>query len=98
MGIFNGIFNVIMRKYVRNESDTYGYVTRMTFANQLGLTTQMPAIIEIVTNREATNGRTVTVGNQKVRIKKAAVTVSDNNVELLQFLDCIGQAEKYSEL
>lgn len=61
----------IMRKYVRNESETYGYVTRMTFANQLGLTTQVPAIIEIVTNREAANGRTVTVGNQKVRIKKS---------------------------
>lgn len=89
---------VIMRKYVRNESETYGYVTGMTFANQIGLTTQMPAIIEIVTNREATNGRMVTVGNQKVRIKKAVVTVSDNNADLLQFLDCIGQAEKYSEL
>ena len=89
---------VIMRKYVKNESETYGYVTGMTFANQLGLTTQMPAIIEIVTNREATNGRTVTVGNQKVRIKKAAVAVSDNNADILQFLDCVGQAEKYTEL
>lgn len=91
-------FLVIMRKYVRNESDTYGYVTGMAFANQIGLTTQVPAIIEIITNREATNGRIVTVGNQKVRIKKAAVTVSDNNAELLQFLDCIGQVEKYTEL
>lgn len=89
---------VIMRKYVRNESDTYGYVTGMAFANQIGLTTQMPAIIEIVTNREATNGRTVTVGNQKVRIKKATVTVSDNNADILQFLDCVSQAEKYTEL
>lgn len=88
---------VIMRKYVRNESETYGYVTGITFANQLGLTTQIPAIIEIVTNREATNGRTITVGNHKVRIKKAAVAVSDNNADLLQFLDCVGQAEKYTE-
>ena len=89
---------VIMRKYVRNESETYGYVTGMAFANQLGLTTQVPAIIEIITNREATNGRTVTVGNQKVRIKKAAVAVSENNADILQFLDCVGQAEKYTEL
>lgn len=89
---------VIMRKYVRNESETYGYVTGMTFANQLGLTTQVPAIIEIVTNKEATNGRTVTVGNQKVRIKKAAITVSDSNADILQFLDCVGQVEKYTEL
>lgn len=91
-------FLVIMRKYVKSKTKTYGYITGILFVNQLGLTTQMPAIIEIVTNRETTNGRTITVGNQKVRIKKAAVEVSDNNVELLQFLDGIGQAEKYTEL
>lgn len=89
---------VIMRKYVKDKSDVYGYVTGMSFINQLGLTTQMPAITEIVTNKEATNGRTVMVGNQKVRIKKSTVTVSDNNAELLQFLDAVGQAEKYTEL
>ncbi len=58
----------------------------------------MPAIIEIVTNREDTNGRTITVGNQEVRIKKAVITVSENNAEFLQLLDGIGQAEKYTEL
>ena len=83
-------FLVIMRKYVRSKTETFGYVTGISFVNQLGLTTQMPAIIEIVTNREATN--------QKVRIKKAAVKVSDNNAELLQLLDGIGQSEKYTEL
>ena len=89
---------VIMRKYVKNKSETYGYITGISFVNQLGLTTQMPAIIEIVTNKEATNGRVITVGNQKVRIKKSSVTVSDNNAELLQLLDGISQVEKYTEL
>lgn len=89
---------VIMRKYVRNKYETYGYITGLSFVNQLGLTTQMPAVIEIVTNTEATNGRTVMVGSQKVRVKKSAVTVSNNNAELLQLLDCIVQAEKYTEL
>lgn len=91
-------FLVIIRKYVRSKYETYGYVTGISFVNQIGLTTQMPAVIEIVTNKEATNGRTVTVGNQKVRIKKSAVTVSENNADLLQLLDGIRQAEKYTEL
>ncbi len=89
---------VIMRKYVQNKSEIYGYVTGISFANQLGLTTQMPAVIEVVTNREATNGRMIMVGSQRVRIKKPAITVSDSNAELLQLLDTIGQAEKYTEL
>ena len=87
-----------MRRYVQNKSEIYGYLTGISFANQLGLTTQMPAVIEIVTNREASNGRMITVGSQRVRIKKPAITVSDSNAELLQLLDTIGQAEKYTEL
>ncbi len=89
---------VIIRKYVENQSDKYGYITGLSFANQLGLTTQMPAVIEIVTNRESTNGRMLMVGNQKVRVKKSSISVSEDNAELLQLLDAIGQAERYTEL
>ena len=91
-------YMVIMRKYIQNKSDIYGYVTGISFANQLGLTTQMPAVIEVVTNREASNGRMITIGKQQVRIKKSDIIVSNFNVELLQLLDAIGQAEKYTEL
>lgn len=31
-------------------------------------------------------------------MKKPAITVSDSNAELLQLLDIVGQAEKYTEL
>ena len=89
---------VIIRKYVENQSDKYGYITGLSFANQLGLTTQMPTVIEIVTNRESTNGRMLMVGNQKVRVKKSSISVSEDNAELLQLLDAIGQAERYTEL
>ena len=87
-----------MRKYVQNRTKTYGYVTGIFFANQIGLTTQMPSVIEIVTNREVTNGCMVMVGNQKVRVKQSAITIDNSNAELLQFLDAISQAEEYTEL
>ena len=38
------------------------------------------------------------VGNQKVRVKKSVIPVSEDNAELLQLLDSVGQAEKYTEL
>ena len=89
---------VMMRKYVKNKSETFGYITGISFANQLGLTTQMPAVIEIVTNRESSNSRMVRLGSYYIRLKKASVKVSDTNAELLQLLDGISQAEKYTEL
>lgn len=91
-------FMVVMYKYVQNKSERFGYVTGLSFAKQLGLTTQMSAVIEVVTNREATNGRSIMVGNQKVRVKKSIIQISETNAELLQLLDGITQAEKYTEV
>lgn len=91
-------YAVIIRKYVKNNTGTYGYITGASFANQIGLTTQMPAILEIVTNKEATKGRVITIGVQKVRIKRSVLPITDSNASVLQFLDTVSQAEKYSEL
>ncbi len=89
---------VIMRKYIKSTTERYGYFAGATFANQIGLTTQMPATLEIITSKESTKGRTVTVGTQVVRLKRPAVTITSGNAGLLQFLDGVSQAEKYSEL
>ena len=89
---------VILRKYVESNTETYGYITGASFANQLGLTTQMPAIIEIVTNKESTKGRTITIGGQTVRLKRPSLCITDENATILQFLDTVSQADKYSEL
>ncbi len=89
---------VIIRKYIRNDSFTFGYFSGAFFANQIGLTTQMPAVMEIVTNKESTKGRIVTVGGQSIRLKRPAVTVTQENAELLQVIDAVGQMDRYAEL
>lgn len=54
----------------------FGFITGISLANQLGITSQVPAVLDIVTNKEATNGRNVQVGTQKVRIRKPIISVS----------------------
>ena len=88
---------VIIRKYIKNSEETYGYFSGATFANQIGLTTQMPAVLEIVTARESTKGRIVEIGSQTVRLKRPAIEITSENASLLQFLDAVSQAELYSE-
>lgn len=88
---------VIIHKYIKNSDEMYGYFSGAIAANQIGLTTQMPAVLEIVTSKESTKGRTVTIGTQTIRLKRPAVAITSQNAGLLQFLDIITQAEKYSE-
>lgn len=88
---------VIIRKYIKNAGETYGYFSGATFANQIGLTTQMPTVLEIVTSKESTKGRIVTVGSQKVRLKRPSIEITSENAGLLQLLDIVSQANLYSE-
>lgn len=88
---------VIIRKYIKNAGETYGYFSGATFANQIGLTTQMPTVLEIVTSKESTKGRIVTVGSQKVRLKRPSIEITSENAGLLQLLDIVSQAKLYSE-
>ena len=89
---------VIMRKYIENQGEVFGFITGISLANQLGITSQVPAVLDIVTNKEATNGRNVQVGTQKVRIRKPIISISKNNVAFLQFIDLLNNVEKYTEL
>ena len=78
---------VIIKKYIRKGADVFGYYSGVTFLNQLRLTTQMPNTIEIYTNNEQSNARDVTVGSQKVLLRRARTTVSQSNAAVLSFLE-----------
>lgn len=78
---------VIIKKYIRQGSDVYGYYSGVTFLNQLRLTTQMPNTVEIYTNNEQSNARDIMVGSQKVLLRRARTTVSKSNAAVLSFLE-----------
>lgn len=78
---------VIEKKYINDGENTIGYYSGITFQNQLKLTTQMPNVIEIYTNKETTNVRDVMVGKQKVILRKARTTINSRNVAVLSFLE-----------
>jgi len=70
---------VIEKKYVQRGGETIGYYSGVTFLNQIGLSTQMPNTLEIYTNRESAKVRQVTVGWQKVILRKARITITSKN-------------------
>ncbi len=49
-------YKVIELKYLKDGNQRCGYVCGITFANQLGLTTQVPMVREITTNKATSDG------------------------------------------
>lgn len=78
---------VIEKKYIKNANETIGYYSGISFQNQLKLTTQMSNIIEIYTNNETANVRSVMVGKQQVILRKARTVINNKNVAVLSFLE-----------
>jgi hypothetical protein len=87
---------VIEKKYINDGENTIGYYSGITFQNQLKLTTQMSNVIEIYTNNETTNVREVTVGKQKVILRKARTIINSNNVAILSFLEMMNDIIPHS--
>jgi len=78
---------IIDRRFISDGEEVYGYITGLSLLNKAGLTTQIPNIVEVVTNNETTRVRDVKVGSQRVRARRARTKVTKNNVGTLEFLD-----------
>ena len=71
---------------------------RTLFANQLGLTTQVPALYEVYTNKATTEYRETKLANLRVIIRKPYCEINTENVATLQFLDLIKEVVDISEV
>lgn len=89
---------VIEKKYLKDGDMTCGYISGMMFANQLGLTTQVPAVYEIVTNRATSDYRQTSLTSVKVILRKPKVTVTKDNYRILQFLDLLKDIDSVAEV
>ena len=90
--------DVIRKRYLMEGSSSCGYLSGLLFANQLGLTTQVPTVYEVYTNKATTVYRDTAIGNFRVIVRRPCVEVNDGNVNILQFLDLIKEVDDVSEL
>ena len=86
------INDVIYRKYISDDNEIYGFFSGLSFYNKLGITTQVPFVYEIVTNKEKSRVRNITLKNKKIILRKPYATINRNNYLEAQFLEFINNA------
>ena len=86
------INDVIYRKYISDDNEIYGFFSGLSFCNKLGITTQVPFVYEIVTNKEKSRVRKITLKNKKIILRKPYATINRNNYLEAQFLEFINNA------
>lgn len=84
---------VIAKKYLYQNGDAIGFFSGATFMNSLGLSTQMPNVIEVYTNNEKARVREVSVGKLNVRLRKSRADITSENMETMRFLELMNDTE-----
>lgn len=88
---------VARHKYISRRGKVMGYYSGYTFANQLGISKQVPNKIEIVSNESSPIVRDINVGNHVFMIRKSRTQVNENNQKVLQLLELLKDIDLYSD-
>ena len=89
---------VLECKYLRDKDERCGYVSGLIFFNQMGLTTQVPMMYEVVSNKATSDYRETSLAKSRVIVRKPKVPVTEKNYKDLQFLDMLKDVDVYSEV
>ena len=97
-GLTLSMNDVIREKYLLDDGKVCGYIGGLLFANRLGLTTQVPALYEVFTNKASKEYRETKLGGMRVVVRRPYCRVTGENASTLQFLDLIKDVEDISEM
>lgn len=89
---------VVEYKYISRLRRTMGYYSGYSFANRIGVSTQMPFVQEIVTNEMGNPIKRIEKDSCAFVVRKSRTEVTDENVKTLQLLDLLKDLDMYSEL
>lgn len=89
---------VAVAKYIIRKGKVDGFYSGYTFANQLGISTQVPYVKEIVSNNASTRVKEVNVRNKKILLRKARTEINNENYVVLQLLELLKDLEQYYDI
>lgn len=94
-GVPLGADTVAKAKYISRNGNIDGYYAGYTFANQLGLTVQVPYVTEIVTNNASARVREINMKGKRIVLRKSRTKITKENCRVLQFLDLLKDIDTY---
>ena len=81
-------------RFISKGDNVDGFYAGNTFANQIGISVQVPYVIEIVSNNVSDDGE-VLIGNRRFVVRKPVVPITKENVYVLQILELLKNLDVY---
>ena len=85
--------DIVEKRYIKDDCGfpgfdllRYGYYSGLTFLNHIGISQQVPAVLEITTNKTSCK-RMININGRRAIIRKAKTEINYQNWKILQFLE-----------
>ncbi|MCD7809550.1 MAG: hypothetical protein LUH02_09420 [Erysipelotrichaceae bacterium] len=88
--------DVMEKKYISNNNEVFGYFSGLYFENVIGLTTQMPNVLTITSNKTASKKRIIELHGRKLILYKSRLDINNENVKALQFFELFENIPLYT--
>jgi len=89
---------VVEKKYLRNENNIYGVYSGIKLFNTFSMTTQMAAVVEVVTNNESAKYREIQVKNRRFILRRSRCRIDKDNAAAYTVLQLFSEFDKNDKL
>lgn len=89
---------IITKKYIKNNDEVYGIYGGIYLENILDLTTQVPNIIEIISNNESTRSRRITIDGREFILKKSRCEITKDNYKEYILLELLSKKKPLMDI
>lgn len=86
------------KKYLLSGNESIGFISGISMFNKYGFTSQIPSVIEVVTNVATTKQRKIKIDGYSIIEYKPVVSITNENINEIEFLTMMIDIDKYSEL
>jgi hypothetical protein len=82
-----GRYDIILKKFIENNNEIYGYFGGLKLLNQLKVSRQVPSKLEVVTSKSLSPTRISKVYSNEIKVRKSRVQITKNNVSIIILLE-----------
>ena len=84
---------VINKRYLRNQDEVYGFRSGLNLENEIHISPQVPATLEITTNKASARVRDIEPfgGYRRITLKKPRTAITKENIDAQRFLDIVSR-------
>ena len=94
------IHQILNRKYLNDNDEIFGVYSGLILQNMFGVTTQVPNVLEIFTNKETTSCRKIMIKGREFILRKSRIKITKENASsymILQLFSEIKDADYMDE-